>query len=393
MAAQNRSQGGKSSPLNPAADPLTISVDSTVIHLDIDDAADVDEDIDLDNDIDVDLDLNEIRREQEEALKDLREQMKQVKKELKNHTREVRRMKIVVNGDSTLLRNALRSARISLDSAERSLLQAHSRMMKFDVANGIGFAFSGDSSLAPRAMSRCTIVRSDSGAHRKMVIINGDTLPTAPRAFVFKRFGNGTDSSWSVAMPSMPSIPPIPALPPLPPMNFKFDTTGAFPFDGSRIIIINHDSLVVRDGEDEQTVIRIQNDSNGANLSTRVIIISTSRKGDGRPEAFQRFDTIGTPSSVAPNASESVEGYLLSENIPNPFNQTTTITFTLGKPGRTLLTVFDATGKVVKSLVDADLPAGRHTATLDATDLPSGIYLYRLVSGNFSQTRTMTLQK
>jgi hypothetical protein len=237
------------------------------------------------------------------------------------------------------------------------------------------------------------------------MMVNGDSTGRAPLALIFKRFRNGSDSTWSTEFPAIPSVPPMgamgaippmpamPSMPELPPMHFKFDTAGTFIVDNDKVIIVNSDSVLVRNGENTRTVIRITNDTTGPDRSTRVIVISKSRKGAEQPQATRKIDTIGTPSSVSSSTSENVRGYLLGENIPNPFSQTTTITFTLGKPGKTALTVFDATGKVVKSLVDAYLPAGTHTATLDATDLPSGIYLYRLVSGSFSQTRTMTLQK
>jgi hypothetical protein len=179
-------------------------------------------------------------------------------------------------------------------------------------------------------------------------------------------------------------------------MHFRIDTAnGVYNFDGNRVVVVGGDSVIVRNGNGgEQTVIRVQNDSNGTQTTTSVVVISKSRKGGKRQAAKATVDTVGSGGPSATVATSSnVEGYMLSENIPNPFTGSTTLTFTLGKPGATQLTVFDATGKVIKTLVDGDLPAGTHTATFDAKDLPSGLYLYRLVSGSFSQTRTMTLQK
>jgi hypothetical protein len=71
--------------------------------------------------------------------------------------------------------------------------------------------------------------------------------------------------------------------------------------------------------------------------------------------------------------------FALSQNFPNPFNPTTTITFTLAEKGHALLKVFDVLGREVATLVDAQLNAGElHRATFDASRLSTGIYYYRL---------------
>ncbi len=55
--------------------------------------------------------------------------------------------------------------------------------------------------------------------------------------------------------------------------------------------------------------------------------------------------------------------------------------------------VYDVMGREVARLVDGAMPAGQHRATWDASGLPSGLYLYRLTAGDFSQTKLMTLLK
>jgi hypothetical protein len=59
----------------------------------------------------------------------------------------------------------------------------------------------------------------------------------------------------------------------------------------------------------------------------------------------------------------------------------------------TRLTVYDLLGREVATLVNGTLPAGAHSATFDATNLTSGVYLYKLEAGGHSMTRRMTLIK
>jgi hypothetical protein len=81
----------------------------------------------------------------------------------------------------------------------------------------------------------------------------------------------------------------------------------------------------------------------------------------------------------------------LLQNYPNPFNSGTTIRYFVVKPDRVTLTVYDLLGREVQTLADEYMQAGFHTSTFDATDLPSGMYFYRLRVGEAVQTRPMVL--
>lgn len=87
------------------------------------------------------------------------------------------------------------------------------------------------------------------------------------------------------------------------------------------------------------------------------------------------------------------ESYQLKQNFPNPFNPTTTIEFSLNKPGFVTLSVFDVLGREVKTLVSEHKEAGVYRVTFGADDLPSGAYYYKLSSGGFSETKRMLLVK
>jgi hypothetical protein len=78
---------------------------------------------------------------------------------------------------------------------------------------------------------------------------------------------------------------------------------------------------------------------------------------------------------------------------PNPFNPSTTIRFSLPEATRATLNVYDITGRHVAQLVNGLQPAGIHQVTFDGSNLPSGVYLYRLTAGQNSAAGKMVLLK
>jgi hypothetical protein len=87
------------------------------------------------------------------------------------------------------------------------------------------------------------------------------------------------------------------------------------------------------------------------------------------------------------------EGYALGQNYPNPFNPTTTIQFNLKVQGMTTLEVYDILGRKVATLLNQEMKAGTHVVNFNATNFASGVYFYRLQSGNFNQIKKMMLVK
>ncbi len=85
--------------------------------------------------------------------------------------------------------------------------------------------------------------------------------------------------------------------------------------------------------------------------------------------------------------------FSLEQNYPNPFNPTTQISFTLPEQSFVELKVFNILGLEVANLVTKELPAGTYTEEFDASSLSSGIYLYKLNTGKFSEVKKMTLIK
>lgn len=83
----------------------------------------------------------------------------------------------------------------------------------------------------------------------------------------------------------------------------------------------------------------------------------------------------------------------LSQNYPNPFNPSTEIDFAVPSRTGVSLEVFNILGRRVAILVDGPLDAGYHTAVWDASAVASGVYFYRLMAGEFVETKKMVLLK
>lgn len=81
----------------------------------------------------------------------------------------------------------------------------------------------------------------------------------------------------------------------------------------------------------------------------------------------------------------------LSQNYPNPFNPSTTIKFSLPKPGNVKLTVYNLLGGQIAEPVNGFKEAGIHTINFSASNLNSGIYIYKIEANGFVQSRKMTL--
>lgn len=86
----------------------------------------------------------------------------------------------------------------------------------------------------------------------------------------------------------------------------------------------------------------------------------------------------------------------VSQNYPNPFNPTTTFSYALAERSHVRVTVYNIAGQEVRTLHNGEQPAGQYEITWNGTDslgteVASGIYLYRVMAGDFSETRKMVL--
>lgn len=85
--------------------------------------------------------------------------------------------------------------------------------------------------------------------------------------------------------------------------------------------------------------------------------------------------------------------YDLSQNYPNPFNPKTTIQFSLPKQTQLKINIYNMLGELVETLAAGTYEAGYHKVTFNASNLPSGTYIYRMESSNFIQVKKMLLIK
>lgn len=85
--------------------------------------------------------------------------------------------------------------------------------------------------------------------------------------------------------------------------------------------------------------------------------------------------------------------FALEQNFPNPFNPITTIRFHIAQPSHAVVEVFDLLGRHVATLVNEELAAGSYETTLNASQLSSGVYIYRLKAGSYVSTKKALLLK
>jgi len=107
---------------------------------------------------------------------------------------------------------------------------------------------------------------------------------------------------------------------------------------------------------------------------------------------FNESNWVTIQETIEQDVLEPQE-YLLSQNYPNPFNPVTQIQYNLPEQTHVRLEVFNSLGQKVMELVNTQQLAGSHTASFDATKLSSGVYLYKITTPSFSQTKKMLLVK
>jgi subtilisin-like proprotein convertase family protein len=132
-------------------------------------------------------------------------------------------------------------------------------------------------------------------------------------------------------------------------------------------------------------------DPSGGVWRLRIIDIATGDSGRVYAWGIQ----VNNSAFVGVNqiSSEIPQKYMLSQNYPNPFNPQTSIQFSIPKAAFTVIKVYDILGKEVAKLVDKELTSGTYEVTFDGKDFASGVYFYRIESGDFTDVKKMMLVK
>lgn len=129
------------------------------------------------------------------------------------------------------------------------------------------------------------------------------------------------------------------------------------------------------------------------------LYLSQARNGQGNAWAVRQRGgiTFGqhshTESLSAESNSALPRSYSLSQNYPNPFNPSTTIHFTIPEAKPVSIKVYDVLGSEVAVLLNEFVNAGSYSVQFNAGSLPSGVYIYRIQAGKFSESRKLMLLK
>lgn len=153
--------------------------------------------------------------------------------------------------------------------------------------------------------------------------------------------------------------------------------------------------------------------SNTLNLPTgsgfKVGAYSSSRTFVGKLDEFRVFrralDTseiaamwnhelpCGLITGIANQHNSTPLTYMLSQNYPNPFNPATKISYALPKAGNVKLVIYDVLGREIATLVNESKKAGHYTVDFNASNLASGVYIYRIEAGTYRDAKKMMLIK
>jgi len=168
-------------------------------------------------------------------------------------------------------------------------------------------------------------------------------------------------------------------------------------FTGAIEICIHYDESILVGPESALRVMHYDDFSNTwidvtSNLDTLANILC------GTTTSLSPF-VIAQPTQTTDVDDKAPSAFALHQCAPNPFNPSTTIRYDVPRNGeRVSIAVFDVAGRRIRTLVDDVQPAGTRSTSWDGRDergqqVASGVYFYRMIAGQFVQTRKMVLLK
>lgn len=175
------------------------------------------------------------------------------------------------------------------------------------------------------------------------------------------------------------------------PLDISSDKSGEFEFKVKEWTDIPDGWVIqIEDLKEEKTYELHENWSLKFNYSNMSV---TESDNIFFPSIEDRFVLKMIPKELVDTGDELPITVELHQNYPNPFNPTTTISFYMPEEGLAKLSVFNIVGQPVAVLLQENKAQGEHSFEWDASDMPSGIYIYQLEVGTKIMTRKMTLVK
>ncbi len=120
---------------------------------------------------------------------------------------------------------------------------------------------------------------------------------------------------------------------------------------------------------------------------------SSTGVSTGAPLVDYIYRTVDFSTTSVNDNAGAIAGYSLEQNYPNPFNPSTKISYSIANAGQVNISVYNMLGQEVATLVNGFQTAGTHSVDFKASTLASGVYLYKIQAGNFTDVKKMVMMK
>ncbi|MEJ2636552.1 MAG: FG-GAP-like repeat-containing protein [Calditrichia bacterium] len=271
---------------------------------------------------------------------------------------------------STIYRNETADF-VDSEIALSRILQGRGAWGDYDNDNDLDILFSGADSL-----------NHPVGAIYRNNAAQPNTPPSAPAGLTTMVTDSSVIFSWH---PASDAQTPVAALT----YNLRIGTTEG----GSEVMSPMADNsgfrkIVAMGNVQQDTSWEIKGLTSGETYYWSVQAVDNSYIGS----AFAPEETV-TVTGIVSGDNTLPRTYALYQNFPNPFNPATTIAFDLPRTDRVVLTVYDVLGQQVETILDDQMPAGRHRVSWQAHDAASGIYFFVIRTDHFRAVKKMILMK
>jgi hypothetical protein len=155
------------------------------------------------------------------------------------------------------------------------------------------------------------------------------------------------------------------------------------------------EKLILNENESVWKTIGFVNGNGTTSFEHSYSFIDKNIKNGKYQYRLKQIDNDGSfeYSNIIEAEFNGVSKYNLSQNYPNPFNPVTTIEYQIPQAGMVKITLYNVLGQEIRTIINEVKEVGVHKVNIDASDLNSGVYLYKIESGSFVKTRKMTLVK